>query len=825
MFLRRMLTSALAVAALAVTVLVTVTPAQPAAADVNDFSFDAWNIDYTVGLENGRATLHATETITARFPDSDQNRGIVRGLPEQYLNAPTNVEVTSVTDEAGQDLPWELDSRGSEVLVLTGDDDYVRGAQTYVIEYTMDDVVLAAQQTGLDEFYWNLLPADRAQTINNFTATVSFDEALAAELTGDVACYQGATGSTERCNLGGPSTQPDGGSAFSLAIDRLPAGAGATVAIGMTPGTVTQPEARIYGGGGYLITDWDAEYRIGVDDTDHSVMHATETIVAEFPETNRSRGITRDLAATLQRAPTQVEVLSVTDEAGAEVPWRADENGSTMTLVTGPQEPTDTAYLHGEHTFVIEYAMRDVVSTRVGQSGAERDDVFKWELFPRGNEPVSALTARVIFDESLSGALTGEHQCVDACTLSGPRTTAEGTEFTAVFAENLDGEGVGRNPGETYQLASVAIDVAAGAVAQPLQRRDEPVMTVLPYVLSWSGVGLGGIGGIAALIAMRRRAKRSGGTVIAQYEVPSDLPPVVAAAVGAGKQGVEAAQILYLAVNGVIRLIEPKKSKVFAELVSPVQPGAPKFSLQTQRALFGAGARAGAKRDFSDKDEKFAGRMQAVRAAGVHEALARGLIVKQRSRRAMLFAGIALALTVVALGVTIVGQELSMFGAEDALRSAILAAGIMFIVFLVCCSRFQVLTPEGAKVAAHLAGVQLFIKVAEAQRLEMLQSYAGALRQPDGQVDVISVYEKLLPYAMLAGRTKDWSEVLRVAYDTAGVEARWTSNNDRTFAVMLQSVTSNVQESATYNTSSSSGGSTGGGFSGGGGGGGSVGGR
>ena len=35
-------------------------------------------------------------------------------------------------------------------------DDYVHGAQTYVFTYTLENVVRLFEDTGADEFYWNV---------------------------------------------------------------------------------------------------------------------------------------------------------------------------------------------------------------------------------------------------------------------------------------------------------------------------------------------------------------------------------------------------------------------------------------------------------------------------------------------------------------------------------------------------------------------------------------------------------------------------------------------------------------------------------------------
>ena len=190
-------------------------------ADVDDFSYASWDAIFEVGLDDdGRARMHVTETLVARFPDYDQNRGIVRGLPTSYEGADLGTRVLSVKDAEGAAVPYETDGEDGLLFVLTGDDDYVQGLTTYVIEYEMRDVIQAADASRgargeregtarVDEFYWDLLPLDSTQPIERFRADVVFDPAMSDRLTGSASCYTGFSGSTAECPVQGPAV--DGG--------------------------------------------------------------------------------------------------------------------------------------------------------------------------------------------------------------------------------------------------------------------------------------------------------------------------------------------------------------------------------------------------------------------------------------------------------------------------------------------------------------------------------------------------------------------------------------------------------------------------------------
>ena len=205
---------------------------------VENFRYSSWNVHYDIGLDaNGRAQAQVTEEVQAEFPQTDQNRGIVRSLPLRYQSAPASPENIRVTDDAGQEVPFEVEDEDGFRSILVGDDSFVHGTQTYEISYTVDDVMHATDQA--DEFYWDLVPVDRQQPIDDVTAQITLDSTLRAAMTGNSSCYVGTPDDTTPCSI---ETTGDG--TLNVEQTQLHAGQGLTVAIGVEPGTVTQPPER-----------------------------------------------------------------------------------------------------------------------------------------------------------------------------------------------------------------------------------------------------------------------------------------------------------------------------------------------------------------------------------------------------------------------------------------------------------------------------------------------------------------------------------------------------------------------------------------------------
>ena len=126
--------------------------------------------------------------------------------------------------------------------VLTGDDAYVHGMQTYVISYTQRDTIRSFADTDADEFYRDVNGTDWAQPFGRVSVALTVDPTLATStLEGAAACYRGAQGSTDRCDIT-RSAEPDGAVTFSASSSDLGPGENVTIAVGFARGTFVPGE-------------------------------------------------------------------------------------------------------------------------------------------------------------------------------------------------------------------------------------------------------------------------------------------------------------------------------------------------------------------------------------------------------------------------------------------------------------------------------------------------------------------------------------------------------------------------------------------------------
>jgi len=225
-------------AVLGLVLMASVGLAAPASADVDDFAFDSMSADYTLTrAEDGTSRLHVVEELVARFPDSDQNRGIRRSIPDTYNGQPVRAHAISVTDENGAPRPIETESDDGAFHIVSRADDYLHGVQTFVVTYELENVTWVFPDTGL-EFYWDVNGVDWAQPFGEVVARLHLDAELTAALTGDAACYEGAQGSAEPCAA--ITRDADGaGSVITARSEGIGARETLSMAVGFEDGTFT----------------------------------------------------------------------------------------------------------------------------------------------------------------------------------------------------------------------------------------------------------------------------------------------------------------------------------------------------------------------------------------------------------------------------------------------------------------------------------------------------------------------------------------------------------------------------------------------------------
>lgn len=222
--------------------------------------------------ENG--TVVVTETITYDFGANDRH-GIFRYLPTAYLTNEGNTlviptDILSITDEEGNDYPYELITPNSSTIeAKIGDPDAtITGEHIYRIRYIMYGVI--DQYESADELYWNITGNGWTVPIQSARAEIILPSATAPELNA-TACYTGVRGTTESaCSISSEDNQR-----YIIESDRgLAYFEGLTAAIAFEKGMI-RPYST-------LIVETDPiESRVTVNGRSHSSENPIEVRLSE----------------------------------------------------------------------------------------------------------------------------------------------------------------------------------------------------------------------------------------------------------------------------------------------------------------------------------------------------------------------------------------------------------------------------------------------------------------------------------------------------------------------------------------------------------------
>lgn len=544
-----------------------------------------------------------------------------------------------------------------------------------------------------------------------------------------------------------------------------------------------------------------ADYELGRGEDGVSTLRVTETLVAEFPEIDQNHGIRREIPERYLDLPTRPRIESVTDANGQARQWD-DESDDGFLVVT----IADDDFVHGEQTYVITYTMRNV-TRHFADTGV---DEFYWNINGTGwRQPFGEVSMTLRTEGTLASALTGKSACYLGAYGSNERCdiSAESGVITAGGRDLAPGANM-----------TVAVAFDAGTFRLP---EGAYFGTPAGYVQA-GAVGVAAVAVAGAAVVRRRRLRDEPGypTVIPQYAPPADYD-AWESAVLLGTHTGPTAELLEQAVRGSLRLVEtagPKgKSVMRAELVDPSRAG-DRDGAQMLTALFGNGARVGAEFTFGKHDAGFEKAVSAAQAEIVAAQKNGGVrkVVPFRVRAWPLALAAVGALVAIVLVFVIDGTSRTKGLAFGALAAAI----VLMVVAIVLIAKTP-FSRHGAEVRDHLAGLKQFMRWAEADRVRMLQSPDGAERvdvSVDDPRQMVRLYEPLLPYAVVFGLEKHWSDVLGRYYASSQVEPNWFVGPGPFNSALLASALSTTSTAMT--TSSTSGGSSGGGFSGGGGGGG-----
>lgn len=585
----------------------------------------------------------------------------------------------------------------------------------------------------------------------------------------------------------------------------------------------------------FTFDSFDATYELSRDDAGHAQLRVVETIVARFPDFEQNRGIIRAIPDNYRGVPLGTTVESIVDENGVDVPYEADSSDDFLELALGTDD-----FVFGPTTYVITYLQSDVV----GDFSETSSEEFYWDVNGTGwDQPFGRVSAKVTIDPDLSAAVTGDAACyigaseeTGNCTLQQNGTTFSASATDLAPRENLT-VAIGFTPG-TFEIPEPTLTPPPNLDPVPVPPVGQ-LASGLPILAA-----IGAIIGAAVLRVRSGKDAAGRGTIIPEYSEPKDITILQSAELLSRKESALPAAIVRLAVRGNIRILAYRVLESSTAPYSLQYLGNDKTDATDQRilgALFGSNPTAGTIKPFGAYDSALGTALSAITADQPGSLISDGFRTPPRSSA---FTWVIPTLMVIVLVVSVFAigfQSETYRTVSPVLIIGVVAAFIALIVTGVLGTRRPLLTQKGIYAREYLDGMKVYLDLAEKDRMKVLQSPEGAERVDVGNnLEMVKLYEKLLPWAVLWGVEEQWMKELAVRVETEQLQPGWYVGTNGFDTMMFRTTMSGISTSITPpppppsssngwggsgGSSFSSGGSFGGGFSGGGGGGGGGGGR
>lgn len=594
----------------------------------------------------------------------------------------------------------------------------------------------------------------------------------------------------------------------------------------------------------FYFENFTADYYLSRDADGVSRMRVEEQITAIFPETDQNHGITR--------------VIPFTNNDGKNITMASTSHLDIEVLRNGEVEPVADItsadgyfevkigdaheYVHGRQVYTLKYEFENLILDQTDGDNTWQE--LYWDA--NGNDwsqRFERVTANIHLEGDIAEDFTGETACYvgrygesgssrcqtvrvdNVITFTATKVSARET-LTLVMGFNA-GTFIIRAPATSYLLIIILAAFCA--------------FGLLILVLT-------------VLAARRVKSKRDyyrGLFIKPEYTAPRDFTVAEMAEnyIGKGLKGnPKVATLLELAVTHQIEIIKTETTGTFGKTKSGWKihilkaAGLTSEQYKVLQILNGSSVALADDQTIEIKTHTATTSLQNLAqgfTTGVKDQLRiKGLSLAKSQRPKGLNTNVLSVLAVVWFFISMVAFFFTLILPEESYTPyvgvvwvpiAIFTIGfLVFVITIIHTSaiaKFEDYTEKGLDYSRYLDGLKLYISMAEADRLQFLQSVKGADTSHAG---VVKLYEKLLPYATLFGLEKSWLDELSRYYEFPDVSApTWYVGmgafRAHEFASAMHALTSTAGTTITHSTtvsSSSSGSGFSGGFSGGGGGGG-----
>ena len=558
----------------------------------------------------------------------------------------------------------------------------------------------------------------------------------------------------------------------------------------------------------FHFTSFNADYYLSRDAEGFSKLTVKEILVAEFATSgNYNHGIERALPKYYKfdgAAKTETHSFDLRIDRVAGGSWTTYNSGDFTVIRIGDADEM----VHGMKKYEIDWSATNV--TRNFDDG----DEFYWNTNGTGwTQYFDLVEVGVHIPADLATALDGRVKCG-----IGEHNRLCRTE---IFDEKDGGKLFifeSRSVVQSNETLTFDIGFKQGTFTRPPfdigAIFDVPTAAFWTITISATILMIGVI--IWLVIVIKKfRPTKTGRAIIPEYLPPKNMSVAESAfwfkSLVHGQQTFFPATLINLAVNHYVEIIEEKKAL-----------GNKKFSIK----LLKLPDNHISEDDISILGSVFAGKLtvgEIVKTSdlqsmsqsimGIMKRIQKNLQEKREFYRTNPNLNTIPTIAMVALFLVAIFTAVTL----ESILPLILAPAA--IILLIAVILFKPISAKGMEAKEYLIGLKMYMELAEAERLKFLQSIKGAERVTTDKGEIVKLYEKLLPFAVIFGITKDWAKALQVYYDQnpSLVPVWYVGNLSSLGSFNAASFASSINSFSNSGSGFSSGG---GGFSGGGGGGG-----
>ena len=597
----------------------------------------------------------------------------------------------------------------------------------------------------------------------------------------------------------------------------------------------------------FYFDDFTADYYLSIDEEGISHLKVVENFTAVFPDYNQNKGMCRKIPFTNQGGvnvtlPELTRANIVVKRNGATEPiYSIEKNADNFGVCTGTEE-----YVTGRQVYTFEYEFERVVTDFV------KYQELYWDTNGNGwFQKFNKVTARVHLADGVKNVADGEKWCYvgsygesgkDRCFI---QELEDGWQFSA---KDLD----------RYENLTFDIQLKPGSFVVPAPKKNYFLCVIVVIVAILSGLLL--------MLPYKKYKKESEKRkfykdyfIKPEYQPHSEfnVAEMTAIYIGNAKKDSKIGVLLEMIVKKQITIIRsPEDKKQWIIKVEKLDEISKAGEILLK--ILHAGDELSNGMEIEVKKHKATSTLERI-GRSYYTWIAKSIKEKNLatskystygnnngggvgsaivSAVSMGFFSFAFAIMFTEEVEDVTTAGILVLKDSFPLIITIIVGLATFIASMLSSNtkQYAVRTMKGLEMSRYMDGLKMYIKMAEADRIKMLQSVEGADTSANG---VVHLYEKLLPYAAVFGLEKSWLKEMEKYYQVAEAEDSVLRQNNLTMTDVLtiSNLTNRyINQSVSYSSGSGSisggggfssgfSGGGGGGFSGGGGGGGGGGGR